>query len=213
MKNIQTAHRESGAVSLFMVIFAMLIITVITVSFLRLMMMDQQQATANNLSQSAYDSAQAGVEDAKRALLRYQQICGSDAAACAQLSTALSTTECNGGVAIGNIATPVDDGSGRTGEVKVQQTESVDSALDQAYTCVKMQLDTLDYIGTLAPGGSQLVPLIGQSDFNTVTVRWFSKDDVSSQSGAVTLLPAPSSNFMKTQQNWSADTPSVMKSL
>ena len=216
MKSLRL-HRESGAVSLFVVIFAMLIITVITVSFLRLMVAEQQQATDNDLSQSAYDSAQAGVEDAKRALLRYQQICTTtaDPSACADLNAKLSSTECNEALKISNIASTENvsssDGSTRSGEVKVQQSEGVDSALDQAYTCVTMQLQTLDYVGSLAPGESQLVPLVGSTNFNTVTVEWFSKDDVTNDTGTVKLLPAPSSDALISKDKWDINTPPVMR--
>lgn len=210
MKSLRL-NRESGAVSLFVVIFAMLIITVLTVSFLRLMMADQRQASDNDLSQSAYDSAQAGVEDAKRALLRYQQICSTTPSACADLSTALSTDTCNQALTVGGIATPVNDGTSRVGEVKVQQSESVDRALDQAYTCVTMKLETEDYIGTLSPGESQLVPLVGRGSFSTVTVRWFSKDDLTNDAGNVRLVPTPANNRLISQENWDSDTPSVLR--
>lgn len=214
MKSVSTKH-QAGAVSLFVVIFAMLIITVITVSFLRLMMADQRQASDTDLSQSAYDSAQAGVEDAKRALLRYQQVCTSSPSDCAALATALATTECNAALRIGDVVAPSDESGGdatRTGEIKVQQSDTgTDAALDQAYTCVTLQLETDDYIGSLGKDQSQLVPLVGAASFDTVTVKWFSREDVSSSDGSVSLPGTTTTHPFPVTTAWGVNTPSVLR--
>ncbi len=189
-------NKQAGAVSLFVVIFAMLIITVITVSFLRLMMSDQQQSSDNDLSQSAYDSAMAGVEDAKRALLRYQQVCSNSPTDCAALSSQLSTDVCNAGVLVGGVVpnSAVTGGSPSTpGEIKVQQSSSSnDVDLNQAYTCLTMKLETERYVGNASPNQGQMIPLVGVSGYDTVTVYWYDRDDVSNVTGAVSLNPLSS---------------------
>lgn len=196
---------ERGAVSLFAVIFAMLLISVVTISFLRLMLSDQNQATGNDLAQSAYDSAQAGVEDAKRALLSYQGDC-SNGGSCNWPATWDGT--CNQMIRDRGVVT-----AGVTAdEIKVQQsTSTYDQALDQAYTCVTVSKVSPDYIGSLTPDQSVLVPLLGAGTFDRVRLQWFSPEDVSA-SGAVTLRSMTSgSQPLLTQANWADDTPSLMR--
>lgn len=195
-------HKHSGAVSIFIVVFAALLITIVTVSFVRIMLQDQKQATTTDLSQSAYDSSQAGVEDAKRALLRYQSICnsGGDCVAAANAIDSTKTPACN--ASIGTLGTDV---SGN--EVKVQTGNS--NALDQAYTCVKITLNTDDYLGTLSANESNIIPLSGVSDFNTVQIQWFSSKNLSGHSA--NLATSTTNLPLLSQTSWSLYRPSIMR--
>ncbi|MDR1300170.1 MAG: hypothetical protein LBK50_00480 [Candidatus Nomurabacteria bacterium] len=66
LKNLKS---ESGAVSMLTVIFFVLFLSVLSVSFLRIVNEERQRSLANELSASALAAAEAGVEDAKRVLL------------------------------------------------------------------------------------------------------------------------------------------------
>ena len=146
-KNVRH-EKQRGAVSLFVVIFAALLMTVVTVGFVQLMLKDQQQATSSDLSQSAYDSAQAGVEDAKR-LLVLDQSCKAGLAApsvnCTAIANALipvpgtSETTCDTLSKAGLVGSTND-------ETIIQQSTGDNAAkLDQAYTCVKIAVNTDNY--------------------------------------------------------------------
>jgi len=175
-------NKQRGSVSLFVVIFAALLITILSVSFVRIMIKDQQQATATDLSQSAYDSAQAGTEDSKRALLRYQNVCSTGTVSdCAVAKAAIISPICNNAVKTLNDVVPSGSGS----EVKVQtarESTSGGNSLDQAYTCTKILLDTPDYLGTLSANESRVIPLdaANSKTFDTVQIQWFNSNDLSS---------------------------------
>ena len=140
---------QRGAVSLFIVMFSALLLTTITISFMQLMVKDQQQASYGDLSESAYDSAVAGVEDAKRALLMQQDCLGDSSQRCNDIRAAIAAGECTTLSAV--FAVP---GS----EVTIAQEEG-DRRLEQAYTCVKITEDTSDYIGSIEPSASAtLIP-------------------------------------------------------
>lgn len=177
--------RQSGAVSLFVVIFAALLMSVVTVGFVQLMVKDQQQATANDLSQSAYDSAQAGVEDAKRLLLAQQAACVNSADAdCVKYTNAIKSNACNT-LERGGMSTTTN------GETLVQQSAS-DNKLDQAYTCVKITPNTKLYQNALQKDGSVIVPLRAADasgnpvPFDTVVINWFDQRNLPAGATSVT---------------------------
>lgn len=199
-------QRQSGAVSIFLVVFASLLMVVISIGFVQLMLKEQQQATANDLSQSALDAAQAGVEDGKRLLL-LQQSCengtvpGGYASRCASVSAAIASGQCNSVAAIFGVPTAK--------ETMVQQT-SADSSLQQAYTCVKIA-PAFDYQGQLTKDESTIIPLKSASNFNIVKISWFNKSDVSSGATGITY-PSTGANVTLPQASaWSASAPALMR--
>lgn len=208
-------NNSRGAVSIFIVIFSALLITTIAVGFIRLMIQGQQQATSSDLSQSALNSAQAGVEDAKRALVRYQNYClGSPTAMataeCVRLDRALKDgTQCNtiqeSGIA-GN--------SGDSEVVVRQELNEADSQLQQAYTCVKIQTNTADYIGQLPLSGSRMVPLRATGDFNKIEIEWFSQADLKdsqSDDTSVESISLSNDELLPPLSEWEANRPAMLR--
>ena len=63
---------KTGVTSIYIVIFSTLLLSVIVVSFISLILSEYSRTVDAKLAQSAYDSALAGVEDAKLALIAYR---------------------------------------------------------------------------------------------------------------------------------------------
>lgn len=206
-----TRQKESGAVSLFSVVMSMLLITVITIGFVRLMVADQQQSSNNDLSNSAYDSSQAGVEDAKRVLLRYKQVCGAGGSPteCASLRTMIPSDICNEVISRSGVTGSTLPSQAKYPEVPIQSRTggSADGVYDQAYTCVTMKLQSPNYEASVGANGSTVIPLKGASTFDTVQVQWFSRDDVST--GSVNLPTLGARNYL--QSAWPQNRPSVLR--
>lgn len=207
--------RQDGAASLFIVIFTTLIILIITVSFIRLMINDQQQASANDLSQSAFDSAQAGVEDAKRVIIRYQNICMTSVnpSDCTSAFTSVTDTRCN--YANQTLTDAYLAKSGGVGsEVRVQKGSTTNN-FDQAYTCVKINLDTNDFIGNLKQDESKMVPLVGVSNFNSVKIEWFTQSDLQGNSGSIINAQSGVATPLLAQDSWTTisepNRPAIMR--
>jgi len=184
MNYYRVKNYQRGAVSLFVVVFTALLVIIVTVGFVQLMIRNQQQATQSDLSQSAYDSALAGVEDAKRAMVIAKK-CANDSAPtiCQNIETKLDSELCS-------TLSTIFEGSAAD-ERKIKQTNS-DELLDQAYTCVKVIQNTPDYTRKgLQPGKSHFIPLrvaAGES-FDKVEIKWFTREDISEDFNGDNTLP------------------------
>ncbi len=159
------SNQESGFVSLFTVIFFMLLITVITIGFLRIMGIEQQQSLDNDLTASAINAAQSGVEDGERAILAYNNT--TDPALKAALATALNNnTQCDSLTSSPTIRTALnlDNGGNVIGN----------SQLNQYYTCLTVNLKSPNYINSLPADQSDVFPLVpdGGAGFERLKVSW-----------------------------------------
>lgn len=212
-------HASRGAVSIFVVIFAVLLITIITIGFTTIMLANQREATQNDLAQSAYDSAVAGVEDAKKLLLLNRRcieegLTTVGTVGCANIKQAIDQQECN----------TINQAYGSTSEEEVFVSTSSspnDESLDQAYTCLKIQKDTNDYRRTgLQDGDSHVLPLrtAPGGQFDSITIEWFKASDAGFDATSMTvptyklgtnpgdlLLPEPG------ESNWSRLTPPILR--
>lgn len=209
------SNKQSGAVSIFVVIFFALLLSVITLGFVRLMSQDQQQANTFDLSQSAYDSAEAGVEDAKRALIRYREVCGANAGSteCQTFQNAINAQECD---TLNRLSSQLGLNVNSDGSIQVETTAS-DEALQQAYTCVQIAMTTADYIRRLDANTSDFVPLRGTNNFNTVDISWFIAADAGIGADGEFVLPGTDEDDDYTPpqlpavEEWGEATPPVMR--
>ena len=201
--------RERGAVSIFIVIFTALLVTIVTTSFVQIMLRNQQQASDNDLSQSAYDSAMAGVEDAKRALVRLKKCQLSPSEECSAFISQLATGPdgwTSGCEVLGAVG--IADFQSDKHEVMVGE-----ESLNQAYTCVKIKVKTEDYEGSLSTGHqSVVVPLIpadaDTNDIERVRISWFKSDDLPVGQTNPTYNTAP---VLIPYSEWDETTPPMMR--
>ncbi|MBQ8156873.1 hypothetical protein IJ102_00535 [Candidatus Saccharibacteria bacterium] len=201
----QTTKTKKGAAAIYTVVFFCLLIGIVTLGFISIMLQDILGSTNYDLSQSAYDSALAGVEDAKVLLLKYNA-CLSNSE---RLGSGGSAGDCNDIISAVNTSGSSDDcdlvrdslgrahGEDGANETLIQSQNSnlnnnskeLTDSIDMAYTCVKMSLASDDYLGTLTKTSDvKLIPLRtgigsayndagGDGNFNRIRVEWYSNDD------------------------------------
>lgn len=209
---------KKGGVSIFIVIVVGILVSIMSASFLRLMFRDQEQASKLDLSQSAYDSAQAGVEDAKRFLRIFRSACGPSGTGdfegrhynCNAMRDAIQNESCYT-LATARIGNP-------NGETIIQTTSgaggaSNDASLNQAYTCVKIRMNTADFLGRTNDGTPSVISLRGTTAFNQVRIRWHSRENMTNGNNiALDSLSNPSVRPRIDSRNWrNQNRPAILK--
>lgn len=196
---------RNGAAAIYIVIFTTILLSVITVSFIRIMTSDTMNTVNDDLSVSAYDSALAGVEDAKIALVKYHNCIDQNSTTgdCAFV-TAMQTNIANGSCDTVSIALGRTDASNPQ-PVVIQETSSSSNAgdssrMEQAYTCVKISEELSDYRGTLTnETRTTLVPLrTNTSDYGKVKalkIMWHAQDSTN-KTALGNSLPSYNANLI-----------------
>jgi len=205
-------NNQTGAVSIFVVIFAALLVLLVVTAFIRIMLQDQQQATASDLSRSALDSANAGVEDTKRAIVQYYKSgCHLPTtpapAVCTQLKTALEGLPADGGWTKDCTAVPALLGITKVPNMGFLLKEGSNNDLDQAYTCIKVQMAPPNYIGSLTPNTSRVIKLQAkEGDPKKIKIDWYAMKD-----GQALDVDPGTAGAYKLPRQWPQDRPPVIR--
>lgn len=201
---------KKGAASIYAVVFVTLLLGIVTVSFVRLILRESTDTTNSELSSSSRDAALAGVEDAKRAID-------------ANYSGPVPMNDCGYvKAAVWNSYDPSSPDA--SPEVKIQETTSADSdsKTEQAYTCVTIDPDVLEYKGSLDSSTPvAIIPLKTESTSPTKvefswqlnnngasTIKYPNKDafqNKDAQSSTSGDLIAPVISFQYIQMNDTSD--------
>lgn len=165
--NTHIRQSQKGFVSIFTLMFFIILASVFTVGFMRIVLDEAQQAIYNSATNSALAAARAGIEDGKRAIILYKALVdgATDPGGLKnELENAFSSNECDS--LYGN--KKIRDALGLNEFGKIETT-NLD---EQAYTCLTAKGNTTTYETQASPSKSAIVPLSGVSSFNNIVVRW-----------------------------------------
>ena len=183
---------KKGAASFYVVAFSTLILLIIVTSFTALVIAQITRSSNAELSQSAYDSALAGVEDAKLALYDYRSCIANGATAkepnddgalnCDEIVYLMENDDSCDKVAfiLGRLPYTTDSANAG-GEVLIQEESSENGSannMSQAYTCTKIQTVLKDYRSTLSSSNQMKVikvkldDSVAAKDIETMRISW-----------------------------------------
>ena len=181
---------KKGAASFYIVAFSTLILIIIATSFAVAIVAEVTRSSNDDLSQSAYDAALAGIEDAKLTFMNYQNCVNNGAntnldelspnndVTCQDIIYWMNHPNCD---MVGHILGRIgknDEG----GEILVEETENgTDSGrneMNQAYTCVTIKTKLSDYRASLSSMNPYRIIKVdlekaNAADIKAVKVNWY----------------------------------------
>lgn len=175
-------NRQRGAVSFLTVIFLALLLTTMTVSFVRQSVNEQRQAADDDLTNRAFYAAESGVEDAKRAIEMLQ----NNTMTPAQLNGADCDTP-----TVGNFDSVLSTAAG----------------VDAAYTCQLIDMTAPNIQDQLDLWEGITIPLVGvDNSWTSIEIKWHrigADNGTTSRSGNSSSLP-PIGSWRSGSQVWPA---------
>ncbi len=184
MKQVRT---KSGAAAFYIVAFSTLLLSIIALSFVTVIISEIVRTSNSDLSASAYDSALAGIEDAKAALLNYQSCINqgyeettpnttNDTLTCGEIIWYMNHPDCD---MVGHILGRIRKSDSQEVLVEETTTAGTGNNLQQAYTCVKIQNKLNDYRSSLTQSTSSRAINISLTEdeansLNAIRLSWYS---------------------------------------
>ena len=142
MKSNLVNQFKKGAASFYMVAFSTLILIIIVTSFAAIIISEVSRTANDDLSQSAYDSALAGVEDAKLLVYNYQKCVngeGSSSDWCEKIKSYIERKNSESEDDCTRVGKLLGRTSDQGGGFLIQESKTGNN-MSQAYTCVKVSL-------------------------------------------------------------------------
>lgn len=190
---METKNNKQGAASFYMIIVSALLFGVIAAGFITLMVSEMSKSSENNLSQTAYDSALVGVEDAKILIRKYNIALAKDESKreesekelISKVQNAMTGQDC----LESELFDPAKSSEGN--DVYIQEIGDGDEETTvQAYTCISVDFHPTDYLATLnSENPIRLIPLQaveewgdgGNKAVRSVRISWYSSDNLAGQ--------------------------------
>lgn len=186
---------KKGIASFYVVAFSTLILLVIVVSFASLVVSQMTRSSNADLSQSAYDAAMAGVEDAKMAYMNYLNCKrGSGIGDCGDVVKAIE----NDSPACNMVSRML--GQGNSNVVAVTE-KNTSNNMQQYYTCVKIYNNPTEQQNTVSAYQPTVFKPVFTSDeeIKLIKIQWGKEGDT------ISSLPKLSVSVIQAPESFKAD--------